>query len=144
MSTSTTKPAPVDRHASYDKKKLFVLSVIALVTAGLSFGIRSSIANDLQTTFFDPIDRLRSAGLIGIFIGKLDLNWQVKLSMVLLPAITFGILCLTMKFPPTERVASGIPASETFKEVTRPFFIVWFLAMFLTAASELAPGQWVD
>ena len=24
------------------------------------------------------------------------------------------------------------------------FFIVWFLSMFLTAASELAPGQWVD
>src|SRR2546430_13722602 len=26
----------------------------------------------------------------------------------------------------------------------RTNFIVWFLCMFLTAASELAPGQWVD
>ena len=31
-----------------------------------------------------------------------------------------------------------------FKEVLRPFFILWFLCMFLTAAAELAPGQWVD
>jgi len=30
------------------------------------------------------------------------------------------------------------------KEVLRPFFILWFLCMFLTAAAELAPGQWVD
>jgi hypothetical protein len=256
MSATTVTPAPVDRHAAFDKKKLFILSVLALVTAGVSFGIRGSIASDLQTTFFDPIDKLRSAemigavlgvaflgmaftiaigsplldylgmgrllrlsslcftggtlviifagniaqgaavynviwggmvltgigwglvetvinpltttlypaektarlnvlhawwpggiimgGLIGIFLGKLDLNWQVKYAMVLVPAITFGILCLTAKFPPTERVASGIPAGETFKELKRPFFIVWFLSMFLTAASELAPGQWVD
>jgi hypothetical protein len=31
-----------------------------------------------------------------------------------------------------------------FREVLRPFFLLWFLSMFLTAASELAPGQWVD
>jgi MFS family permease len=256
MSATTIKTVPVDRHAAYDKRKLFILSVIALVTAGVGFGIRGSIATDLQTTFFDPIDRLRSAemigavlgvaflgmgftiaigsplldylgmgrllrlsslcfivgtlvvvfagsittgpavydviwggmvitgigwglvetvinpltttlypdektarlnvlhawwpagiimgSLIGIFIGKLNMNWQIKLSMVLIPAVTFGILSLSAKFPPTERVASGIPASETFKEVSKPFFILWFLSMFLTAASELAPGQWVD
>jgi MFS family permease len=28
--------------------------------------------------------------------------------------------------------------------VRRPSFLIWFCAMFLTAASELAPGQWVD
>src|SRR6476660_353498 len=207
------KTMPVDKHAEYNKPRMFFLSVMALLTAGISFSMRTSIADDLKTTFFDPIDSLHSAqmigsalgvaflgfsftiaigsplldkigmgrllggsgacfilgtltvifagslaqgaaiynviwvgmvitgigwglvetvinplaatlypeektarlntlhawwpagiimgGLIGIFIGKLDLNWQVKLSMVLLPAITFGILCLTMKFPPT-------------------------------------------
>src|SRR5437899_2235978 len=81
MSTSTIKPAPVDRHASYDKKKLFVLSVIALVTAGLSFGIRSSIANDLQTTFFDPIDRLRSAEMIGAVLGVAFLGFAFTIAI---------------------------------------------------------------
>ena len=31
-----------------------------------------------------------------------------------------------------------------FKELANPLFVVLFLSMFLTAASELAPGQWVD
>jgi MFS family permease len=33
---------------------------------------------------------------------------------------------------------------EMFRELLKPMFIVLFLSMFLTAASELAPGQWVD
>ena len=33
---------------------------------------------------------------------------------------------------------------EMFRELLNPLFIVLFLSMFLTAASELAPGQWVD
>src|SRR6266404_5901192 len=31
-----------------------------------------------------------------------------------------------------------------FRELLNPLFIVLFASMFLTAASELAPGQWVD
>ena len=31
-----------------------------------------------------------------------------------------------------------------FRELLKPLFLVLFLSMFLTAASELAPGQWVD
>jgi hypothetical protein len=31
-----------------------------------------------------------------------------------------------------------------FRELLSPIFIVLFVSMFLTAASELAPGQWVD
>ena len=50
-----------------------------------------------------------------------------------------------VKFPKTESaeldVSFGDMISEIFK---RPSFFIWFGAMFLTAASELAPGQWVD
>ena len=49
-----------------------------------------------------------------------------------------------VKFPPTERKAAGISAGEMFKELLKPMFFVLFCSMFLTAASELAPGQWVD
>src|SRR6185436_12654436 len=31
-----------------------------------------------------------------------------------------------------------------FKQMGRPLFIILWFSMFLTAASELAPGQWVD
>lgn len=254
---ATSRPGAVpDRHAAYDKKRLFLLSVIALTTAGIGFGLRGAIAGELQTSLFDPIDRLRSAemtasvlgvvflgfaatiaigsplldffgmgrllalsgfcfvagtltvlfseriaggsglyrvvwagmlltgigqglvetvinplaatlypddkthrlnvlhawwpagiiigGLLGLTLGGLSFGWQGKLALVMIPAAVYGTVCLTMKFPPTERVAAGVSASGMFKELGRPFFLVWFGAMFLTAASELAPGQWVD
>jgi fucose permease len=49
-----------------------------------------------------------------------------------------------VKFPPTERAAAGVTMGEMFRELLNPMFLVLFLSMFLTAASELAPGQWVD
>ena len=245
-----------DRHAQFDRKKLFLISVLALTTAGVGFAIRSGIASDLQSHFFDPIDKLRSAEMVGsalgvVFLGfaftiaigsplldylgmgrllalssvcfvvgslvvifadhfasgpsvywvvwggmlitgigqglvetvinplaatlypedkthKLNVlhawwpggiiiggvlgyalagysvGWQVRLAIVILPATIFGIMLLGTRFPPTERVAAGVSAIQMFREVLRPFFIIWFLSMFLTAASELAPGQWVD
>jgi hypothetical protein len=83
-------------------------------------------------------------GLLGYLLGKLELNWHVKYALVYLPALTFGALCLGTKFPKTERAAAGIPARTMFAQVKRPLFLLFFFSMFLTAASELAPGQWVD
>ena len=54
------------------------------------------------------------------------------------------LLCVGVKFPPTERAAAGVSAGEMFRELLNPLFFVLFCSMFLTAASELAPGQWVD
>src|ERR1700735_321479 len=60
------------------------------------------------------------------------------------PAALVLALCIGVKFPPTERVASGYSMGSMFKELLKPMFLVLFCSMFLTAASELAPGQWVD
>ena len=240
----------------YNKRSLFLLSVIALVTTGIGFSIRGNIASELQVDLFDPVDKLRSAemvatalgivflgfactiaigsplldyigmgrllilssvcylvgtgivifsrslqgavslyslvcfgmliigigqglvetvinpltaslytedktrrlntlhawwpggiiigGLLGLTMSRWHLNWQMQMALTVLPAAVFGAMTLGQKFPPTERVAAGVSARGMFKEVLRPFFIVWFLCMFLTAASELAPGQWVD
>lgn len=247
---------PIDPHAAYDKKRLFLLSVIALTTTGIGFSIRGNIASELQADLFDPIDKLHSAemvatalgvvflgyactiaigsplldfigmgrlltvsavcffvgtgivlgarslegtlslfrvvwlgmliigigqglvetvinplaatlypdekthklnvlhawwpggiiigGLLGLALGQLHFNWQVQMAIVLLPASVFGIMAAGSKFPPTERVAAGVSAGQMLLEVLRPFFILWFLCMFLTAAAEIAPGQWVD
>jgi len=252
MSTTTI----VDRHSQYNKPKLFLLSVIALATAGIGFSIRGDIGGALQGHFFDPIDRLHSAemtasvlgivfmgfavaiavgsplldyfgmgrmlglssalfvvgnlvvvfadhlnlglpifwvvwigmlcigvgqglvetvinplaatlypddkthklnvlhawwpggiiigGLISLALGQFGAGWQIKMAVVLLPAVIYGAMILGTKFPPTERVAAGVPARQMFKELARPLFIILWLSMFLTAASELAPGQWVD
>ena len=252
-----SSPLSAERHSEYNKSKLFVISVIALVTAGIAFSVRASIADELKTVFFDPVDPLNSAGMIGaalgvaflgfalsiaigsplldaigmgrvlalacgcfvagsltilftgqlsggmlsayrviwigmalngmgwglvettinpltttlypedkthrlnvlhawwpcglviggllgLLIGKLHLGWQYQVAVVLVPAAVFGVMLIGTRFPPTERVAAGVSAGGMFKEVANPFFLVWFFAMFLTAASELAPGQWVN
>jgi MFS family permease len=251
----SASPAP-DKHAEYNKPKLFLLSVIALATAGIGFSIRGDIGGALQGHFFDPIDKLHSAemtasvlgivfmgfavaiavgsplldylgmgrllgvsgvsfivgnlivifadhvksglpvfwvvwigmlfvgigqglvetvinplaatlypddkthklnvlhawwpggiiigGVIGLALGQLGAGWQIKMAVVLLPAIIYVAMLLGTKFPPTERVAAGVPARQMFKELARPLFIILWLSMFLTAAAELAPGQWVD
>ena len=247
--------ANVDRHASYNKSRIFLVSVLALVTAGVAASLRSDIATELQTTFFDPIDKATSAekignvlgypflgfaitialgsplldiigmalllplsaicfllgtitilaaphlasgagiydviligavitgigwglvetvinpltatlypddktarlnvlhawwpggliigGLLAYFLGQAGIGWQIKLSLVLIPAIAVIVLCTGLKFPPTERSASGVTMGEMFRELMNPMFLVLFCSMFLTAASELAPGQWV-
>jgi MFS family permease len=87
---------------------------------------------------------LIAGGLLGYGLGQAGVGWQIKLSLILIPAIALVILCMGLKFPPTERVASGISMGDMFKEILKPMFLVLFASMFLTAASELAPGQWVD
>ena len=83
-------------------------------------------------------------GLLGVGMSQLGIGWQVKLGLVLIPAAILAVTCMGLKFPPTERVAAGVPAGEMFRALLNPLFFVLFAAMFLTAASELAPGQWVD
>ena len=251
---TTLAATGVDRHAAYNKSRLFLVSVLALFTAGLGASIRANIAGDLQRIFFDPVDKAHSAemigavlgvaflgfaftiaigsplvdfigmalllplsavcfiagslifvfadklggnpywvlwiaavvtgigwglvetvinpliatlypdekagklntlhawwpggliagGLLGYLLGQVGVSWQAKLALILVPAIAVVVLCIGVKFPPTERAASGISMGRMFRELLNPIFVVLFLSMFLTAASELAPGQWVD
>ncbi len=46
-------------------------------------------------------------------------------------------------FPPTESAAAGVSFAGMFGEIGRPLFLVIWLSMWLTAATELGPGQWV-
>ncbi|HEX3853014.1 MAG TPA: MFS transporter [Polyangiaceae bacterium] len=255
MELTATAPR-TNEHAGIDTRKLFLICVLSCTTNSISFGLRTSIASDIQTTLFDPIDPIHSAsmlgsalgiaflgfaftvafgsslldflgmrriltlsalsfvvgtlltifadtiahgsavynvvwvgmllsgvgwgcseavinpltttlypddkthrlnalhawwpagiiigGLVGLAIGAFDMSWRLKFAVVLIPALAILVMLLGSKFPKTERVAAGIPAREMFREAFRPSFLIWFFAMFLTAAAELAPGQWVD
>ena len=84
-------------------------------------------------------------GLVGLAIGALDMSWRLKFAVVLIPSLAVLVMLLGSKFPKTRaRGRERFPAREMFKEALRPSFLIWFFAMFLTAAAELAPGQWVD
>src|SRR5260370_2459113 len=70
------------------------------------------------------------------------LGWQIKASLVLIPAFIYGALFLTQSFPVTERVASGVSSREMYMQAFRPMFLLWAFCMLLTAATELGPQQW--
>ncbi len=86
-------------------------------------------------------------GIFGgmVLAGKPLAVWQVKLALVLLPTIIYGILFTGQKFPATERVRSGISFGGMVKAtLLRPLFIVLFLCMMITASLELGPGRWMS
>jgi MFS family permease len=69
--------------------------------------------------------------------------WQVKQAIVLIPALIYGIMLLRLRLPRTERVQSGVSTGRMYREALRPLFILWFICMWLTAATELGPNQWI-
>src|SRR5215467_7941149 len=93
MSIETTTAA-ADKHAAYNKPRMFFLSALALLTAGVSFSLRTSIADDLKAVFFDPIDRLHSAEMIGSALGVafLGFAFTIAIGSPLLDAIGMGRL----------------------------------------------------
>jgi fucose permease len=130
---------------------------IAALVAGIGWGLVETVVNPLIASLYpdQKTGRLNAVhawwpgglvvgGLLGVAMSSLHLGWQMKLGVVFLPAIALIGLCAGMKFPPTERAAAGVPARDMFRELANPLFLVLFTSMFLTAASELAPGQWVD
>lgn len=71
----------VDKHAEYVKRKLFLLSVIALATAGIGFSIRGDIGGALQSHFFDPVDKLHSAEMTASVLGIVFMGFAVAIAI---------------------------------------------------------------
>lgn len=128
----------------------------ALVT-GIGWGLVETVVNPLIATIYpdEKTGKLNTlhawwpgglviGGLLGVAMSMIGIGWQAKLAMVILPAAAVVVLCVGVRFPPTERAAAGVSMGEMFRELLNPLFVVLFLSMFLTAATELAPGQWVD
>lgn len=70
--------------------------------------------------------------------------WQIKLMLILIPTLIYGVLLLRQPFPATEGVAAGVGVGESFKAAfTTPFMWVMLVAMAMTASVELGPNRWV-
>ncbi|WP_445354293.1 MFS transporter [Microbulbifer sp. EKSA008] len=134
------------------------LVLAGLLLTGLGWGAVEAASNPMVAAV-DPENKTQRlnvlhawwpagivvGGLLGLAISALELPWQLNLIVLALPAVVMAWLVSRTEFPVTERVSSGISYGEMFKEVFRqPMFIVLWICMWLTAATELAPGQWVD
>lgn len=137
---------------------VYTMVWLGMLLSGIGWGSSEAVINPLTTTLY-PDDKTHKlnvlhawwpagviiGGVSGLALGALHFDWRYKFAVVLLPATALVVLLLTTgRFPRTERAAAGIPASEMFRACLKPAFLLWFLAMFLTSAAELAPGQWVD
>jgi MFS family permease len=71
-------------------------------------------------------------------------NWQIKLGLVVVPTLIYGVLFLGQKFPVTERVQSGLSFGDMVRAtLARPLFLILLACMAVTASLELGPMRWV-
>jgi MFS family permease len=129
----------------------------ATFVVGLGNGLVEGVINPLIATVYaeaktQKLNILHAWWPGGLVIGglapyaltRLGLGWQTKMATILIPAIVYGLMIVGQKFPATERVAYGVSASEMFREAIRPMFLLLASCMVLTAATELAPNQWME
>jgi MFS family permease len=62
--------------------------------------------------------------------------------LMLIPSVIYTVMFIGQRFPETERKAAGVSSGEMMAQLARPLFVVIFISMCLTAATELGAGQW--
>ncbi len=159
-------PAPIGNETS---QFAFLLLYAGFLLFGLSQGLVEGVVNPLAATIY-PTDKTHKLNVLhawwpgGLIIGgvvaytltrawsldspgvspdTLSIGWRVKLSVALVTPIAAALLVLRQPFPATERVKAGVSHREMFSEALRPMFLLWFALMWLTASTEVAPGQWI-
>ncbi len=122
---------------------------------GLSQGLVEGVINPLVATIFNE-DKTHKLNVLhawwpgGMIVGGLTAlaltaagaSWQVKLASIIVPAVVYLAMILGQQYPRTERVASNVSTGEMFRQAANPLFLLLFVCMWLTAATELGPDQW--
>lgn len=138
-------------------KNIYHLVWAGMLLSGIGWGFAEASINPLTARLYpeDTTHRLNVlhawypgglivGGLAGVFLAPL-MPWQAIMALVFLPAIAVVAISATTQFPEPPAAASAARTKDMMLEVVRrPSFFIWFGAMFLTASSELAPGQWLD
>jgi MFS family permease len=134
----------------------FAVLFTATLVVGIANGLVEAFANPLITTLFAQHKTTKLVafhawfpggivigGLLAFLFSRLGLGWQAKMLLLLVPTAAYAAMFAGQSFPPTESKAAGVTLGAAFKEIGRPLFLLVWLSMWLTAATELGPGQWV-
>ena len=81
-------------------------------------------------------------GLLAVVMSNLGIGWELKLSLILVPAVTYLVMALSVSYPKTERVTSNVSTASMWREAARPLFLLLLVCMCMTAAIEMGPDQW--
>ena len=82
--------------------------------------------------------------LVAFAFGKIGLNWQWMMAVMILPTVWYAIQMERLEFPVTERIANKVSDKEMYSALLNPLFLIITIAMLGTATSELFINQWVD
>jgi predicted MFS family arabinose efflux permease len=135
----------------------FWVLVAATFIIGAANGLVEAVCNPLIATIYPDQKAKRLmifhawfpggiviGGLLAFLFTQIGLGWEMKMGLLLIPSVIYGVMILTQDFPQTERVASGVTTGEMFKEaLVRPVFLLILVMMLFTAATELGVGQWI-
>ncbi|MBL8227404.1 MAG: MFS transporter [Bryobacterales bacterium] len=162
-------PRPSAPVAAYYSDPGFLILFGGMLLLGLSQGLVEGVINPLCATLY-PNDKTHKMNVLhawwpgGLIIGGLlayaitkimgldapsvspalrTLGWQVKLATILIPAAAYLYLIRVETFPATERVAAGVSNRDMIAEAFRPMFVLLWVCMWMTAATELGTDQWV-
>jgi len=162
-------PRPVAAVQPYYSDPGFIILYAAMLTLGLSQGLVEGVINPLCATIYPnekthklnvlhawwpggliigglasyAITKIMQLDIAGVAASTITLGWQIKLALLMLPALVYAAMIWREQFPATERVAAGVSNRDMVREAFRPMFLLWFGCMWLTAATELGPDQWV-
>ncbi len=128
---------------------------VGFFTMGLSQGLVEGVINPLVATIHSEqktrmLNVLHAwwpggliiGGLAAYGLGLMGAAWQIKLSLILVPAAIYLFMAIAQPYPNTERVASNVSTGDMWREAARPMFLLLFVCMWMTAAVELGPDQW--
>lgn len=134
----------------------YIVLAAATLIIGLGNGFVEAGINPLVATIYpdrktEKLNALHAWWPGGLVIGsvlaylltRVGQSWQVKMWIILIPVVIYGILFLRLKLPQTERVQSGVSTRLMYREAFRLLFLVWLFCMLLTAATELGTNQWI-
>ncbi len=84
-------------------------------------------------------------GLLCFLMDRYEFgNWQIKLCLILVPAVVSAAIMMFEKFPLTERAQSGVSFGGMFAATFfRPLFWLLLICMMMTASVELGPNRWI-
>ncbi len=102
---------------------------IATFIMALGNGTVEAVVNPAVATMFPKektkwLNILHAGWPVGLVLGGVlvllmgpEVDWKLKILLVLLPAIAYGFLMFPLKFPVNERVKAGVSYLEMLKEV---------------------------
>lgn len=129
---------------------------IGFFLMGFSHGLVEGVINPLIAAIY-PTEKTKKivachawwpagliiGGLAAVAMTKFfNAPWQLKLMLIAVPATVYLAMALSMKYPQSERVTSNVSTADMWKEATRPLFLLLFVCMWMTAATEMGPDQW--